>query len=51
MATLNEFVANVVGIGDPWRVVSAEYDGGDVVNVVLEYDCSKRPPAPTCPDC
>ena len=48
---LNGFLEDVIGITKPWRVISAEFDGVDTVNVELEYVKSQRPEAPDCPEC
>ena len=48
---LNTFVAEIVGIVPPWRVVSAEFDGVDTVDVEIEYVRTMRSPAPCCPEC
>ena len=34
---LNGFLKDVIGITKPWRIVSAEFDGVDTVNIELEY--------------
>ena len=48
---LNGFLEDVIGITKPWRIISAEFDGVDTVDIELEYVKSQRPEAPDCPEC
>ena len=48
---LNSFLEDVIGITKPWRIISAEFDGVDTVDIELEYVKSQRPEAPDCPEC